>query len=778
MKRSYYNDETKNFLITSDTYILGELARNNQFDLNDMQRNTWLEEIDMLKKCLREIDGHIIFEYTIPRVGNRVDIVLIVNGVVYVLEFKCGSFDYDNSSIDQAFDYALDLKNFHKVSHNLKIVPVLIATRAKCVRNEIKVYEDNIVKPLLYNEATFIEEFKNTILQLKEEEIDALTWINSPYQPTPTIIEAAQALYTGHSVKDISRSDAGAQNLAVTSAAINKIIEQSKQNNKKSICFITGVPGAGKTLAGLNIACNRHDFEEEEHAVFLSGNGPLVNVLQEALARDDVRKTGKRKSNALRKAKSFIQIIHHFRDDALKTERAPLEKVVIFDEAQRAWNLEQTSKFMHTKKGVLNFQMSEPEFLISVMDRHEDWATIVCLIGGGQEINVGEAGLLDWFKSLKNKYTDWDLYLSDRIVDSEYVRESKLENLISGLNYKFVEGLHLSVSLRSFRSERVSEFVKRLLDNEPQKARDLYKEISNSYTIKLTRNIEEAKDMIRQKTRGSERYGLTASSGGRRLRADGIWVQSKVDAANWFLNGKDDVRSSFYLEETATEFDIQGLELDYTIVAWDANLRYERGEWTYYNFNGAKWQNINNLENRLYLKNAYRVLMTRARQGFILYVPSGNDDDDTRKKELYDNTYNYLSFCLGLSNALPIVVERKKTDVVFTPIKNKSIGKTITSSEESQKIGQIVQTTLKNILSSGKLSDGPFELLLDKNHCKQVFNLNYPLLVSGIPEKDFDIVRYYMAPLYIGAKEYYLCSQWYEHQRELLLNWISKNCIV
>jgi DUF2075 family protein len=642
MTRAYYNAKITDFLNQSDNYILGELARNNQFDLNDLQRNTWLQEIAILKECLQGIDGHIIFEYTIPRIGSRVDVVLIINGVVYLLEFKCGDYEYNCYAIDQVLDYALDLKNFHKASHHIKIVPILVATNAKTTGNVIETYDDNIVKPLLFNRVSLIANLRSLMSSFNEESIDPQEWIDSVYQPTPTIIEAAQALYSGHNVEAISRSDAGAQNLAITASAIDSIIELSKTEKRKSICFITGVPGAGKTLAGLNIACNRHKFKEEEHAVFLSGNGPLVAVLQEALARDDVLKTGKKKSEALRKAKSFIQIIHQFRDDALSSEKAPLEKVAIFDEAQRAWDREQTSKFMQTKKGVTNFNMSEPEFLISIMDRHKDWATIICLVGGGQEINVGEAGLVDWFEALKNQYSEWDIYLSNKITDTEYVRESNLDEMISGLNYQFVEGLHLAVSLRSFRSERVAEFVKAVLDIEPEKAREIYKELSKNYPIKITRDLNQAKEWIKQTARGSERYGLTASSGGRRLRANGIWVQSKIDAVNWFLNGKDDVRSSYYLEDTATEFDIQGLELDYTIVAWDANLRYENGRWGYYNFNGSKWQNVNNEFNKIYLKNAYRVLMTRARQGLVIYVPTGDNNDITRTNIFYDGVYNYL----------------------------------------------------------------------------------------------------------------------------------------
>ncbi|NLZ47026.1 MAG: DUF2075 domain-containing protein [Clostridiales bacterium] len=771
MPRSYYNAKIAEFLNQSDSYILGELARNNQFDLNDLQRNTWLEEIAILKECLQDVEGHIIFEYTIPRIGSRVDVVLIIQGVVYILEFKCGDYEYSNFAIEQALDYALDLKNFHKASHNIKLVPILIATNAKTYNNVIEAYEDNIVKPLLFNKDTLINELRNLTSRFNEEYIDPQIWLDSAYQPTPTIIEAAQALYAGHNVEEISRSDAGAQNLAITAAEINNIIENSKKNKQKSICFITGVPGAGKTLAGLNIACDRHKFEEEEHAVFLSGNGPLVDVLQEALARDDVLKTGKRKSDALRKAKSFIQIIHHFRDDALRTKKAPLEKVVIFDEAQRAWDLHQTSKFMQTKKGVSGFQMSEPEFLISIMDRHEDWATIICLIGGGQEINVGEAGLLDWFEALKNKYCNWDIYLSNNITDTEYVRDSNLDEMLSGLNYQFVDGLHLAVSLRSFRSEKVAEFVKAVLDIEPEKAREVYKELSKTYPIKLTRDLNEAKELIKQKARGSERYGITASSGGRRLRTEGVWVQSKINAVNWFLNGKDDVRSSYYLEETATEFDIQGLELDFTIVAWDANLRYENGEWGYYNFSGTEWKNVNNELNKMYLKNAYRVLMTRARQGFVIYLPEGSDTDFTRKRQYYDNTYNYLAYIMGSRDSLPI--KNKKPSLIVKNI-SKSVSKKNDTNSVTIKVGKIAQTILKNLLSSENFDKEMLNLLLNEAYSKQTFNLNYPLLVCGVPGIDFDRVRYYKEPLIINGEIYYLCSQWFGHQKQNLLNWIEK----
>ena len=454
--------------------------------------------------------------------------------------------------------------------------------------------------------------------------------------PTPTIIEAAQA-HMGHRVKDISRNDASAINLNQTTKAINEIIDYSKAHNRKSICFITGVPGAGKTLAGLNIAIERQKADENEHAVFLSGNGPLVDVLQEALARDDVKRNGTKKTEAMRKAKEFIQIIHHFRDDAISVDTPPIERATIFDEAQRAWDEPNLTKFMQEKKGKLDFHMSEPEFLIGILNRHHGWATIVCLIGGGQEINKGEsAGISGWFDSLRKHYADWDVYVSNQIVDEEYSRGHVFEEMVAGLHVKIKEDLHLAVSLRSFRSEKVASFVKALLDVDEETTQVLYREFQKEYPICMTRDLDKAKKWVRDQAKGSQRYGITASSGAKRLRKYGVWVQSKVNAPRWFLNGKEDVRSSFFLEETATEFDIQGLELDWSIVCWDANLRFNEDRFEYYSFRGTTWQTVRSEENILYLKNAYRVLLTRARQGFVICVPAGDASDVTADPRFYD----------------------------------------------------------------------------------------------------------------------------------------------
>jgi hypothetical protein len=643
MKRAYYESDLKVFLKQDENMILGKLASNNQFALEDLQRNTWQEEIKILKKELAELDdGYIIFEYTIPRIGNRIDNILIYRGFIFLMEFKVGEDCYPKHAADQVMDYALDLKYFHKESNNKKLVPILICTAAKEQNMEVSMMKDGIFNVLHCNKNNIKKVIKHIAMTHCADYFEAVEWANSVYMPTPTIIEAAQALYRGHNVEEISRSDAGAQNLSTTTVAINKIVNSSKADHRKSICFITGVPGAGKTLAGLNIANERHKFDEGEHAVFLSGNQPLVEVLQEALARDESKRNGITKKEAERRAKSFIQIIHKFRDSALISEEAPIEKIAIFDEAQRAWNADALSKFMRQKKGVSDFYKSEPDFLISIMNRHKDWAVIICLVGGGQEIYTGEAGLGDWFTALKNDYHDWDVYISSQITDSEYVGDGSIEGLLGYKEFKLIDELHLAISLRSFRSQNLAAFVKALLDINIESAKELYKKLKDNYPFVITRDFEKAKSWVRSKARGTERYGLLASSGSKRLRSQGIWVPTEINNLSWFLNDSRDVDSSYYLEVAASEFKVQGLEVDYSLLAWDANFRYKDGEFGYYRFMRSQWQNIRNEQNRVYLKNAYRVLLTRARQGMVIYVPKGNDNDVTCKCSFYDGTFDYL----------------------------------------------------------------------------------------------------------------------------------------
>ena len=648
MQRDYYHSSIENFLAEDAELILGNLLIHDEFETTDLQKNAWREEIAILKGQLSAFpQGEIAFEYTIPRIGHRVDVVCIIDGLIFLLEFKVGGNEYKKSTDDQVMDYALDLKYFHELSRERVIIPISVPTEAPDTENEVLFMEDHIAEVLHCSKNTIGRELTKVLSAVQDAELSMEEWLNSRYAPTPTIIEAAQAMYRNHSVAEISRNDAGAHNLTETTAAISKIIDRCKEQKKKAICFVTGVPGAGKTLAGLNTANERHQFEADEHAVFLSGNGPLVDVLQEALARDRAERAGISKEAARRETKAFIQIIHKFRDEALTREGPPIEKVAIFDEAQRAWNRDALTDFMARKKGVSGFNQSEPEFLISIMDRHQDWAVIVCLVGGGQEIYTGEAGIQDWFLALQHRYLDWEIYLSDKMTDSEYIGSSTIEELLSGRSYYAEPALHLGVSLRSFRSEKLSAFTKALLDNQPAEAATIYAELSRSYPIVLTRNYDAAKEWVKQKARGNERYGLLASSEGKRLRGEGIWVPADINHVGWFLNGKEHVDSSYFLEVAASEFKVQGLEIDYGLLAWDADLRYSQGGFDFYRFRGANWNHINLEQRQKYLKNAYRVLLTRSRQGLVIYVPLGADpaDDPTRDRKMYDGIYDYLKAC-------------------------------------------------------------------------------------------------------------------------------------
>ncbi len=651
MDRAYYSDTIENFLSTSNDEVLGRLARKSEFSDEITQKGAWIEEIKILKKLLPGYDGKIYFEYSVPRMGKRIDILLIIKSVIFILEFKVGEKQFVSYAIDQVLDYALDMKNFHETSHDKIIAPVLVCTDAKINKKYFTLitHHDQIVEPLLSNSESLGLLIQEVTKYFNDQDaIDIKRWEQGRYQPTPTIVEAAMALYNNHSVKDISRSDASAINLNQTSDYLSKIIRDSRDKQDKAICFVTGVPGAGKTLVGLNIATTHFDKNSELYSVFLSGNGPLVAVLQEALARDKMKRASQnggkiKKGEARSEVKAFIQIVHHFRDEGIKDNRPPVEHVVLFDEAQRAWTLEQTANFMKRKKGLPNFEMSEPEFLISCLNRHPDWAVVVCLVGGGQEINTGEAGISEWFNSLERSYPDWKIYVSNRLTDSEYNAEENLEKIKYRSNVIYSDFLHLAVSMRSFRAENVSKLVKQILDIEMDGASKTYTELKEKYPIVITRDLIKAKKWLKDKARGSERYGIIVSSQAQRLKPYAIDVKSPIDPIFWFLNDKDDVRSSYYLEDVATEFHIQGLELDWACVTWDGDFKYNRHkDWEYRSFKGNKWQKINSPERKLYLKNAYRVLLTRARQGMVIFVPAGDQDDPTRLPELYDSTFHYL----------------------------------------------------------------------------------------------------------------------------------------
>ena len=650
--RSFSSYPIPAFLNLDPKEILRELEAasvNFGFPPTPAQIEAWREEIGLLQKALPGLGGWILFEFMIPRLGRRVDVVVISGSVIFVIEFKIGENRFLESHQDQVWDYALDLKNFHEPSHAVTLVPILVATGATLPGGPTtpRIDPDGVWAPQQATSDSLGSLLVSILNHSEGSPIDGPTWANGRYAPTPTIIEAAIALYTTHTVADISRTDAGAENLTQTGHCLDAIIADSRRRNEKAICFVTGVPGAGKTLVGLDVA-NRHlEPKSELYSVYLSGNGPLVKVLCEALARDAVergRGTGQvvRKGRVRAEIEAFIQNVHNFRDDCLQRDgEPPPEHVAIFDEAQRAWDLDQTRLFMSRKKGRPGFTQSEPEFLIHCLDRHKDWATVICLVGGGQEINAGEAGMAEWIASLNRSFPRWKIYASRRLADPEFGGRETLEALRSTNRTQWCDELHLSTAIRSFRSEKVSHLVKQVLDLDPEGARITH-EAAPRFEIALTRSLPRAKQWLQEHARGTERYGIVASSKADRLKPDALYVRAPIDPVHWFLEGKRDVRSSMFLEDPATEFQVQGLELDWTCVTWDADLRFNGKIWEHWAFSRDRWKRIAQPERQTYHTNAYRVLLTRARQGMVIVVPPGNPKDPTRNPAYYDPTYEYL----------------------------------------------------------------------------------------------------------------------------------------
>ncbi len=678
INRYFYQSDVMSFLAEDTDAIFGKMSRADEMDTASTQKYAWEQEITIMKDVLAPYaneQAQIIFEYTIPRLGKRIDVVVLLRERVFAIEFKAGEEEYNHADVDQVLDYALDLKNFHQGSSDRLVVPILVATESNKYSTicQLSHYDDGVYEPLLTDANHLVDILRLVLsdkLPSKTYAVALEDWARSRYAPTPTIIEAARALYLNHSVEDIVKSEADGAQLETTTRFVQQVIRDTKASKSKSICFVTGVPGAGKTLVGLNVAVQQES--NEDLAVYLSGNGPLVEVLTEALTRDKLAQEKEKgnkltKKEAEREVKRFVQIIHRYRDNMLnkvkvanghieidptkelKDETAgygEVENIAIFDEAQRSWDLEHIAAWLKRKKGFADFPMSEGEFLIWSLDQRKDWAVIVCLVGGGQEINTGEAGIGEWVRALNETFPDWNVYISPQLTAKEYAEGRVSELLSNNSKVTYSNDLHLGVSMRSFRAESLSNMIHGLLDGDVTKVQETYAQIANRYPIALTRDLNKAKSWLREHARGSERYGLLVSSKAYRLKPLAIDVRCKPDTVHWFLDDINDVRSSLFLEDAASEFDVQGLELDWTCVVWDGDLRRTDKGWDFYEFKGGNdWNKIQKEERRAYLINAYRVLLTRARQGMVICVPEGDHSvppDQSRNPKYYDGTYEYL----------------------------------------------------------------------------------------------------------------------------------------
>lgn len=647
LARAWYGAPIAGFLAASDSAVLGQLAAASEFGGTLEQRDAWSETLVLLREALAGREGYVFLEFAIPRMGRRADAIVLLGSLVVVIELKVGAEKFIRADINQVWDYALDLKRFHAASHDLQILPILVATAAKADGpTALEPAPDQVFRPVgVKGAGLWVALERGARLGGHRPTVDAEAWSAAPYEPSPSIIKAAQDLYAGHTVEAIARS--GAQNLGQTVSRARALMEDCRVRGRKAICFVTGVPGAGKTLVGLDLAA---PCSAGTRGVYLSGNGPLVAVLTEALARDDYERRRRSEpelliQDARAAARSFIQNVHHYRDEYFRDPRPPDEHVAIFDEAQRAWNRKKLADFMTRRKKRSGVNVSESELLIEYLDRHPDWALVTALVGGGQEINTGEAGIGAWLEALAERFTDWDIYLSPHLREDAAL--APWLKRLAGPRLHEDEALHLAVSMRTFRAAGLNEFVNALLACDQGRAREALSGLRGQYPIVLGRDLEQARAWIRGHARGSERFGLLASSKGLRLKPLAVDVRYKVDPVQWFLKSEADTRSSYYLEDAATEFDVQGLELDWTCVAWDGDLRMGSGSWKHHRFKGSDWERIRQPERQTYQRNAYRVLLTRARQGMVMVVPRGSASDSTRDPAYYDGTYEYLA-SLGL----------------------------------------------------------------------------------------------------------------------------------
>lgn len=649
-KAYYWNDILK-FVEDDADGILHKLLQhsfNQFFDANTEQNEAWSSQIKELQTRLKDhgIDGDIIFEYDIIRLGKRIDVILLVRHMVFSLEFKNGKKFFTAKDAQQAEDYAIDIKNFHKESENLYVCPILVATDAEEITDQSKeCYSDKQIYLQKENINTLISKVNEIVDEYgTDEKIDFDKWFNSPYYPTPTIISAAVEAYKTHSLTEIAHSEAGQDDIDACENEITNLIKKAKNENKKYICFVTGVPGAGKTLVGLDVVAKSLDEDESELSVYLSGNGPLVDVLREALkiSSKSENLTSKQTEASIN---ALIQSSFGFKRDNASTDKPTAENILIFDEAQRVWNKDKMTR----KHKDEEMNVSEPHLLVDIMNRHEKWAVIVCLVGLGQDIYDGEVGINEWFRTCIEDFPDWEMFYSSKIFTQIEDKNIDKEAIINCSRCHQKKHLHLDTSIRSFRSNNQSKFIDNLLNNEPEKAKILYDEIFEKYPIYITRDIKLAKKWARSQVRGSQRCGVLASSGAQRLKPEGIYVPKQIDHVKWFLAESNDIRSSNMMEIVASEFKVQGLEIDWAVVCWDADLRRkeDNDNWDYYSFRGTRWNKRNKPEMQRYLINSYRVLLTRARQGMVLFVPEGvaPEDDPTRNSEFYDGIYNYLKLC-------------------------------------------------------------------------------------------------------------------------------------
>lgn len=619
----------------------------------------WREQLDLMRLIAERLvkqnvsfgDASLVLEYRIPRREKRIDAAVLLKDSVVVLEFKIGAGSASAEAIEQVMDYALDLAYYHSESGGKRIAPVLCVTGASVVRQNAALDIENI-EPLIICGAQSLFDVLSRLMVIDhssgKEFIDSERWVRSPYRPIPGVVEAAVRLFQAHSVTDIRSSLSGEERINEAVQYIDQLIKESRSTGRKVLCLLTGVPGAGKTLAGLQVAHMEALLQTDWRSVFMSGNGPLLKVLRAALTRDYAKRQGISLARAKSHAESLLHSVHSYLAEARSTSQAPTERIVVFDEAQRAWDSAKMQKMSGraTRMGAVSHapevtsNESEPWQILSVLNRHEGGAVIVALCGNGQEIHDGEAGVAEWVRARDKGFPEWQLVCSDVAQGLADIPTHHPRTTVS-------KSVHLDVPVRAHRARQHAKWVDAVLASRPNEAKLLVDH--RSLPIYLTRDIDIARDWLWRTTVGTRRCGILASSGGARLRPYGIEVaadfRKSVDFPLWFTGERGDLRSSFSLEVAATEFECQGLELDRVALCWSWDMPVIDGCIIPRTFRATSWVSVRGVRERTFIMNKYRVLLTRAREGMVIWVPKGRDMDVTRLPDEADGIANYLEAC-------------------------------------------------------------------------------------------------------------------------------------
>lgn len=661
---AYYSSSVESFTLTSVDEISAQLHVKYSADgfLSQYTSQTvaWNATIPQLQKELRSLlsqcqeaaKWRVLLEYPLYRLRRRIDVLLLSPAAIIVIELKVGETQFQSSDRRQVEEYALDLRDFHSASSGMNIVPVLWCTEANSTYYGVAIRPGDVADVCLVGKTGLAKLLDQIGTSNPTTPYEIHEWEAGQYKPVPTVVDAATTLFAGHGVREITHADA--TNLDASANRVIQIIHETKRDSTRSLVFLAGVPGSGKTLAGLQVVHSSVEsgVEDQGDIVYLSGNTPLVVVLREALARDETKRKRamgeiSRLAESRNSVRTRIQHIIDFLHEYLTNDNdsSPHEHVIVFDEAQRAWD----EAYGRKKFGR---PFSEPRLLLEIMGRHTDWCSIIALVGGGQEINAGENGIAEWGKALRElepeEAAKWRIYGPPNFLEGSVATAGLGAGRLSGVKAINVEqDLELNVPLRSFRSPLLSQWVAAVLDGNSEKAANFASNLGE-YPIVIVRSLDLIRKWLKSVSRGERRYGLVASSGARRLRADGLGVTLNATdgsaIAQWYLNDRGDVRSSFALEVPANEYTTQGLELDFVGLCWGGDLIWTEDSWQYRQFRGNKWVNVNGDRQR-FVTNSYRVMMTRGREGLAIWVPAGSNEDPTREPKLFDDTANFLLRC-------------------------------------------------------------------------------------------------------------------------------------